>query len=57
MMIKAKALWSEILDDEVSEFDEDFLYTEYIDVIVYNNNKDLKSYLVQSRIGRTKTAY
>lgn len=51
---KSKALWSEILDDEVSEFDEDFLYTEYIDVIVYNNNKDLKSYLVQSRIGRTK---
>ena len=51
---RSKALWSEVLDDEVSEFDEDFLYAEYIDVIVYNNNKDLKAYLVQSRVGRSK---
>ncbi len=51
---KSKALWSEVLDTEVSEFDEEFLYNEYIDVILYNNNKDLKSYLIQSRVGRTK---
>lgn len=51
---KAKALWSEVLDSEISEFNEDFLHSEYIDVIVYNNNKDLKSYLVQPRVGRTK---
>jgi len=51
---KSKALWTEVLDSEISEFDEEFLYAEYIDVIVYNNNKDLKSYLIQSRVGRTK---
>lgn len=51
---KSKTLWSEILDSEVSEFDEEFLYSEYIDVIVYNNIKELKSYLTQSRVGRTK---
>lgn len=51
---KAKALWQEVLDTEISEFNEDFLHSEYIDVIVYNNNKDLKSYLVQARTGRTK---
>lgn len=52
---RSKALWSEVLDSEVSEFDEEFLYAEYIDVIVYNNNKDLKSYLVQARTGRSKS--
>ena len=51
---KSKALWSEVLDSEISEFNEDFLHSEYIDVIVYNNNKDLKSYLVQARTGRSK---
>lgn len=48
------ALWSEVLDNNVSEFDEQFLYSEYIDVIIYNNNTDLKSYLLQARTGRTK---
>ena len=48
------ALWSEVLDHNVSEFDEHFLYSEYIDVIIYNNNTDLKSYLLQARTGRTK---
>lgn len=48
------ALWSEVLDNNVSEFDEQFLYSEYIDVIIYNNNKDLKAYLQQARTGRTK---
>lgn len=52
---RSKALWSEVLDSEVSEFDEEFLYAEYIDVIIYNNNKDLKSYLTQARTGRSKS--
>ncbi len=51
---KSRALWSEVLNDEVSEFTEEFLYAEYIDVIIYNNNKELRSYLLQSRVGRTK---
>lgn len=52
---RSKALWSEVVDSEVSEFDEEFLYAEYIDVIVYNNNKELKEYLVQARTGRSKS--
>lgn len=52
---RSKALWSEVLDSEVSEFDEEFLYAEYIDVIVYNNNKELKDYLVQARTGRSRS--
>ena len=52
---RSKALWTEVLDSEVSEFDEEFLYAEYIDVIVYNNNKELKEYLVQTRTGRSKS--
>jgi hypothetical protein len=50
----SKSLWREVLEHEVSEFDEDFLYAEYIDVIVYNNNKTVRDYLVQARIGRAK---
>lgn len=52
---RSKALWSEVLDSEVSEFDEEFMYAEYIDVIIYNNNKDLKAYLTQARTGRSKS--
>jgi len=51
---KSKALWKEVLDVNVSEFDENFLYNEYIDVIVYNNIQDVASYLKQSRVGRSK---
>lgn len=47
-------LWREVLETEVSEFDERFLYDEYIDVIVYYGNKDMKQYMLQSRVGRTK---
>lgn len=47
-------LWREILETEVTEFDEQFLYDEYIDVIVYFGNKDTKQYMLQPRIGRTK---
>lgn len=47
-------LWREVLETEVTEFDEQFLYDEYIDVIVYYGNTDAKSYMLQQRIGRTK---
>ncbi len=47
-------LWREILETQVTSFDEEFLYDEYIYVIVYFGNTDLKQYLLQQRIGRTK---
>ena len=47
-------LWREVLETEVTEFDEQFLYDEYIDVIVYFGNKDVKQYMLQPRVGRTK---
>lgn len=47
-------LWREVLETEVTEFDEKFLYDEYIDVIVYFGNMDAQSYMIQQRIGRTK---
>lgn len=47
-------LWREVLETEVTEFDEQFLYDEYIDVIVYFGNTDVKSYMLQQRVGRTK---
>lgn len=47
-------LWREVLEAEVTEFDEQFLYDEYIDVIVYYGDKDAKQYMLQPRVGRTK---
>lgn len=47
-------LWREVLETEVTEFDEQFLYDEYIDVIVYFGNTDARSYMLQQRVGRTK---
>lgn len=47
-------LWREVLETEVTEFDEKFLYDEYIDVIIYFGNTDAKSYMMQQRVGRTK---
>ena len=47
-------LWREVLETEVTEFDEKFLYDEYIDVIVYFGNTDAMSYMMQQRVGRTK---
>lgn len=47
-------LWREVLETEVTEFNEQFLYDEYIDVIVYFGNADVKSYMMQQRVGRTK---
>lgn len=51
---KSLELWSEVLDNNISEFDEKFLYAEYIDVIIYNNIREKKAYLLQARTGRTK---
>ena len=45
----------EVLETEVTEFDEKFLYDEYIDVIIYFGNTDVKSYMMQQRVGRTKS--
>lgn len=47
-------LWREVLEAEVTEFDEHFMYDEYIDVIVYFGNKDVREYMMQPRVGRTK---
>lgn len=47
-------LWREVLATEVTAFDEQFLYDEYIDVIVYFGNTDARSYMMQPRVGRTK---
>lgn len=47
-------LWREVLETEVTEFDEHFLYDEYIDVIVYFGNADARSYMMQQRVGRNK---
>lgn len=50
-----ESLWEEVLDSEVTEFDWKFLNSEYNDVILYNNNRDLTAYLLQSRVGRKKS--
>ncbi len=47
-------LWSEILEAEVTEFNEKFLYDEYVDVILYFGNTNAKQYMLQQRVGRTK---
>ncbi|MGL5980667.1 MAG: UvrD-helicase domain-containing protein [Phocaeicola sp.] len=47
-------LWREVIEIEVTEFDEQFLYDEYIDVIVYNGNNDSRQYMMQQRVGRVK---
>ena len=47
-------LWDIVVADNLSTFDADFLKREYLDVIVYNNNKTVDDYYRQSRIGRTQ---
>lgn len=47
-------LWREVLESEVTEYDEQFLYDEYVDVILYFGNTDAKQYMMQQRVGRTK---
>lgn len=48
------SLWREVLEAEVTEFDENFLYDEYIDVILYFGITDAKAYMLQQRVGRTR---
>ena len=48
------ALWHEVIENEVTEFDEKFLYDEYVSVILYNQNKSANEYMRQARKGRTK---
>lgn len=47
-------LWKEVTLANVCEFRPEFLYDEYIDVIIYNNIQNREDYLRQSRIGRSK---
>lgn len=47
-------LWKEVTLTNACEFRTEFLYDEYIDVIVYNNLQSLEEYLTQSRVGRSK---
>lgn len=51
---KSEELLREVLEVNVSDFDEHFLYNEYIDVIVYHNIQNVDAYLRQSRAGRSK---
>ncbi len=48
-------LWREVLASEVTEFDDQFLYDEYVDVILYFGNTSANQYMLQQRIGRTKS--
>lgn len=52
---KSEELLKEVLEVDVSDFDEHFLYNEYIDVIVYHNIQSVDAYLRQSRAGRSKS--
>lgn len=47
-------LWREVLETEITEFDERFLYDEYVDVILYFGCSDVKEYMTQPRVGRSK---
>ena len=52
---KSMEIWEEIVDNNLTGFEADFLYQEYLDVIAYNNVKTLEQYLRQPRVGRTKS--
>ncbi|MGN1210807.1 MAG: 3'-5' exonuclease [Candidatus Cryptobacteroides sp.] len=49
---KSEDIWDSIVADNLSQFDTKFLKREYLDVIVYNNNKTIDEYYRQSRTGR-----
>lgn len=51
---KNQEIWENIVENNLTSFDTDFLYQEYLDVIAYNNITDMKSYLRQPRRGRSK---
>ena len=50
----SEEIWDGIVTDNLSQFDTRFLKREYLDVIVYNNNKTIDEYYRQSRTGRTQ---
>ena len=50
----SEEIWDGIVTDNLSQFDTRFLKREYLDVIVYNNNKTIDDYYRQSRTGRTQ---
>lgn len=47
-----KHVWSDVLEKLPSEFDEEFFYSEYNDVVLTQNIKSLDEYITASRIGR-----
>ena len=51
---KGMEIWEEIVNNNLTGFEADFLHQEYLDVIAYNNVKTLEDYLRQPRVGRTK---
>lgn len=51
---KNQEIWEDIVDNNLTAFDADFLSQEYLDVIAYNNISDMKTYLRQPRRGRSK---
>ncbi len=47
-------LWEEVLDSTISEFDADFLSTEFSEIVVQNNLSTEEEYLRVPRIGRSQ---
>jgi AAA domain/UvrD-like helicase C-terminal domain len=45
-------VWEELLEEQLAEFDKEFLEKEYEEVILYHNITDLTDYLKVSRSGR-----
>lgn len=52
---KGLEIWENIVAENVTEFDADFLRTEYAEVILYNNISSKETYMKQSRIGRVRS--
>ena len=50
---RSEEMWEDIVSDNLSAFDAQFLKREYLDVIVYNNVTSLEAYYRQSRAGRS----
>lgn len=46
--------WEEVLSEELTSFSPEFLDREYCDVIIYNDVRDLNTYIRTSRTGRGK---
>lgn len=53
-VIKPIEIWEEVLDENLSEFDEEFLLKEFEDVILEQNITTQEEYMRASRIGRGK---